>query len=981
MFRYFNHSMRIHFSAQYPFLILFFLFIFYSNLNAGITGKISGRIIDQSTGDPLPGANIILEGTNLGASSDLNGKYYIINIPPGKYTLVVRYIGYAKFTVKNISVIADRTTIQDAALNPKALKGKEVVVEAKRPVIQKDRTQSASVVNAETVKLMPVTEVKEVVELQAGVVDIGGALHFRGGRSREISYIIDGIPVNNNYSQGGGSNVAIENSMIKELEVISGTFNAEYGQAQSGIINVITKRPAKHYSGNLQIYSGDWLSNRDDIFLGVNNFNPLSEKDIQISLTGPLFSDKIGFFVTGRYNNSQSLEWYERRYMPYDGWRIEAYREWFRKYKVMDLSTSQAIPIPDSLRTGDFSRGPLAIGSRSDFSAKLSFYPRPGMSLIYQSFGFFNKQKGNTSRAFRYQPDGRGISRGWGITHNLHFHHMPWKNFFYNLAFSYQYNKGESYYRKDNRQAIVPGEPGIQLISASADGFSLGSTDWFYAGKNGKNYRKKYQLNGNINWQIDRYNFVKAGFILIRHNINVYSHGYRSTQEWANNQFPVSYQIEDSLTQKSRNPTFNEYWNYLDNVWWKNWEQTFKTTPYITVPDSEIALWSDYNIKPTEAAFYVQDKLELGELILNTGLRLDIFKANAKYPVQLRTEATNLYSDQNLAEASTKIQLSPRIGLSFPISDRGAFHASYGHFFQMPSFQYMFNGQIRPMTRITLNGRLLGNANLKPEKTIAYEIGLQQGITQTIALDITAYYKDFRNLLGIEQVATIDAVQYTHFINRDYGTDKGISVSISTSGAGMISGGINYTLSFANGSSSDPRELRLIQTATRIGGKAETFIDRKILPLNWDQRHTLNAYVNFNKPKNWSIGFVGSIMSGTPYSPTFIERFDIMAREYKNAAYKPVRWNVDLKAKKYLHFGGLNTAIFLKVDNIFNHLNQNFVHSSTGRADEIARLPEVENLLIERLRQEGQFTLHEVDVRPEYFSKPRRVQLGLEVLF
>ncbi|NOY57499.1 MAG: TonB-dependent receptor plug domain-containing protein, partial [Calditrichaeota bacterium] len=713
MIRDVNHRARAKSQTFLSFVGLFLL-ILLTNSHAGTTGKVSGRVVDKTTSEPLPGANVTVEGTNLGASTDLFGNYSIINIPPGKYSLVFQYIGYAKLRVNNVNVSVDRTATQNVGLSMEALAGKEIVVEAQRPVIEIDRTQSAAVVNSETIKLMPVTTVKEVIELQAGVVDVGGALHFRGGRSREVSYVVDGIPVNNAYSQGGGNNVAIENSMVQELEVISGTFNAEYGQAQSGVVNIITKRPAKHFNGNVQLYSGDWFSNKNDVFLGVGTFNPLAEKDVQFSLTGPLLSDKIGFYITGRYNNWQSLQRYERRYMPYDGWKIAAYREWFAKYQTEDLSASQAIPIPDSLRTGDFSQGPLATGFNSDFSAKLSFYLSPQMSLTYQAFGSFSELKGSTSRAFRYQPDGRGTSKGRAITHNFHFHHMPWENVFYDLAFSYQYNSGESYYRKDNMQAIVPGDEGIQLISASADGFSLGSTDWFYAGKKGKNYRKKYQLNGNINWQINKYNFVKAGFILMRHNINVYSHGFRPTQEWANNQFPVNYQIEEPETEELRNPTFNEYWNYLDTVWWKDWEQTFETTPYITVPDSEIALWQNYDITPLEAAFYIQDKLELGELILNGGLRFDIFKPNEKYPLELRTEAANLYSEKNLVEASTKLQLSPRLGLSFPISDKGAFHASYGHFFQMPSFRYMFNGKIQPMTSLTLDGRLLGNANLKP---------------------------------------------------------------------------------------------------------------------------------------------------------------------------------------------------------------------------------------------------------------------------
>ena len=142
---------------------------------------------------------------------------------------------------------------------------------------------------------------------------------------------------------------------------------------------------------------------------------------------------------------------------------------------------------------------------------------------------------------------------------------------------------------------------------------------------------------------------------------------------------------------------------------------------------------------------YLQDKLELGEIVINAGLRLDYFQPNEQYPVELRTEASNLGSEENLEDASAKINLSPRFGISFPISASGAFHVAYGHFYQMPSFQYMYNQPLYSLTKLQLNGRRLGNADLEPEKTIQYEIGLQQEVIPTLVVDITAFYKDFRN--------------------------------------------------------------------------------------------------------------------------------------------------------------------------------------------------------------------------------------------
>ena len=962
-------------------LLLLMLLAAGSTLQAGTTGKISGKVTDRKSREPLLGVNIILEGTARGAVTDADGFYQIINIPPGSYTLSARFIGYGSQRLTNVTVSVDRTTQQNLALEQQMIEGQEVTIQAERPAIEMDRTHSAAVVTNRTVEMMPVTTVNEVIELQSGVVSADGELHFRGGRSREVSYLIDGVPVTNAYDQSGGNNVVVENAMIQELEVISGTFNAEYGSAQSGIVNIITKGPAQKFSGSAQIYAGDWLSGRDDIFLGINHFNPLSEKDGQFSLSGPL-SSKIGLFLTGRHNRWQSRDWYQRRFNSIDGWRIAAYRRWFQEHNLAESQTSIAIAIPESLATGDLSEGPLTTGSSTTLSAKIGFYPTAKLNFTYQIFGSLQQSDGIDagvtavagSGSRRYAPDGGGTSKSWSHSHFIALHHFPANNFFYNLNFSYQYNIGEDYYRKDNRIARYPGDEGIQLLSATAQGFSLGTTDGFYTGQSDKNYRTQMLFSGDFNWQVDKYNFLKAGFIARRHNINTYSWGFKATDQWENNAWPNRGLIDGA------DYTYEGYWEQLVE-YWKNWESINQSERYVAYADSEYTLWRDYNIKPTEAALYLQDKIELGEIIINAGLRFDIFDPNEKYIINPRTEALNLGRPENMKKAALKFQTSPRLGISFPISASGAFHAAYGHFFQMPSFEYMYNSPLYAMTKLQLEGKRLGNADLKAEKTVAYEIGLQQQLTPAIVADITAYYKDIRNLLGIEQITTLDAVSYTRFINRDYGYTKGITLGISKTGGGWVTGGINYTYAYANGSSSDPTAIYLIQTATQIGGAPVQFADRKILALNWDQRHTLNLYVNLYRPENWSVGLAGFFNSGMPYSPVFVEKYDINEREYRNAEMKPSRWSVDLKAKKYLRLAGLRSTLFLKIDNLFDQLNHNSVHASTGRADQVARLPENQKILLDTLEQEGLFTIAEYDVYPGYFSDPRRIQMGLEINF
>lgn len=956
--------------------LLFWSFV----ANAGTTGKIVGSVKDKNSGDPLIGANVVLEGTNFGAATDIDGYFVIINIPPGTYDLTVYYVGYAQVTIKNISVNVDRTTSQEISMSPAAVEGETVTVEATRPIVEMDRTHSSSVVSSKTVELLPVTELEEIIQLQSGVVSSGGQLHFRGGRAREVSYVIDGIPVNNTFDQDGGSLVEIDNNMVSELEVISGTFNAEYGQAQSGVVNVVTKRPTSDFHFKLEGYAGDWVSNKDNVFLGVKDVDPSAERNIQASISGPIIGNKLGFFVTGRFRQFQSLQWAERRFNAYDGWRIAAYREWLGNNG--NNNSGSIISIPDTLVTGDLLQGPMQTGDYFSLQAKLNYAITPKLSLTYTGFGSYQETRGLTNTNLTFAPDFRATNQDLRYSQFLRLQHFPTENFFYTIAATYQRDTGDNFFRKDNKIARFPGDEGIVLApfnatTANAFGrqFSLGGTSGLYTGAPGRNYVDQYQLQGDFNWQMDKYNFIKAGISYTRHYYDVYRRGFDTVTDWDNNPYAPTTLVDPT------DLTFEEYWN-AQVLFWRNWESIYGKERIREVGRDEVALYSDYQNEPVEYAFYLQDKLELGsDIIINAGMRYDVFDPNERVPKNYRTEAELVGDVSNLIGASIKKQVSPRMGISFPISSKGAFHASYGHFFQMPAHQRMFNAPLVSISPIDLEGRRLGNADLEPERTIAYEIGLQQAITEGIGVAVTAYYKDFKNLLGIEQVKTNDQVTYTRYVNRDYGVSKGITLDI-TKRSGKINGGINYSLSFANGSNSDPTEIFLISTTTNSNTEDETFADRQIAPLDWDQRQTVNGFINIVEPNNWSIGITGFVDSGTPFTPDtrgFLEQFGLSDRENRNLGKKPFRWTIDLKAKKNLNLSGVKGKLFLKVDNLFDHLNQENVFVFTGRADQNARLPEQQEPFERQINAEGLITTAEADLNPNFFSEPRKVQIGFEI--
>ncbi|RQV99493.1 hypothetical protein EH221_00125, partial [bacterium] len=229
---------------------------------AGNTGKISGTIIDASQKTGLQGVNVMLEGTSLGTATDMSGRFSIINIPPGIYRLKASMMGYKLVVVQNVRVSMDLTTKIDLSLEPTVLEAGEVVtVTAERLLVQRDMTSSMAKISNEEMKDLPVQSMSDVLELQAGVIRDGNDFHIRGGRTGEVSYWVDGIPTNEVF--GGGNAVSVEKSAVQEMQVISGTFNAEYGNAMSGIVNIITKEGGNRYSGEITTYAGDYMSNRD----------------------------------------------------------------------------------------------------------------------------------------------------------------------------------------------------------------------------------------------------------------------------------------------------------------------------------------------------------------------------------------------------------------------------------------------------------------------------------------------------------------------------------------------------------------------------------------------------------------------------------------------------------------------------------------------------------------------------------------------
>ena len=286
--------------------LLFFILFSLKALFAS-SGKISGKITDLKTNTSMIGVNVLVKELGVGTVSDEQGEYIIVNIKPGRYTIEVTYIGYSKVVLKDVVVNQNRTLYQNIQLKEEALEGEEVVVKATRPMVHKDLTASQKITTAKEIANLPVESFVGVLVNQEGVNQgAGGEIHIRGGRYNEVGYYIDGVSVSNPFFTNSLA-VNISNKSLQEMRVVSGAFNAEYGNAMSGIVNIELKEgDANKTSGSLSLYSGDYLTNNRDVFSNLNNFNPFSNLVFDAGVNGPLKiipSGKLTYNFSVRHSN------------------------------------------------------------------------------------------------------------------------------------------------------------------------------------------------------------------------------------------------------------------------------------------------------------------------------------------------------------------------------------------------------------------------------------------------------------------------------------------------------------------------------------------------------------------------------------------------------------------------------------------------------------------------------------------------------
>jgi len=334
---------------------------------------------------------------------------------------------------------------------------------------------------------------------------------------------------------------------------------------------------------------------------------------------------------------------------------------------------------------------------------------------------------------------------------------------------------------------------------------------------------------------------------------------------------------------------------------------------------------------PKQFATYLQDRVELGDLVIRAGLRFEYYDAAGKVPSNLQNPANSIEGAPTSTYVSTtpKTALAPRLGLSFPLTSAASVYFSYGHFYQMPALDLLYsNADYSILEDLQAGGvsyGVMGNPDLKPEFTIQYEFGLKQSVSDFLGVQLSFFYKDIRDLLGVEFISTYTAAEYARFANTDFGSVYGFTLSVFQRNIGYFNTSVDYTLQFAQGNSSDPRE-----TANRAEAGADP--RPRNLDFNWDQRHTLNLSAIYSVPQDYSLSAIFRFGSGQPYTPEMGSGFD--ANLETNSGRKDSYFLLDLRAEKYFDLDFINLSVFLRMFNVLNSTFVNgFVFNSTGSPD------------------------------------------------
>lgn len=905
-------------------LLLFFMLV---HLNYGsTTGKISGLVKDAKTGEELIGVNVIIEGTSLGAATDIDGRYTILNVPPGNYSVVASMVGYTKSKTIDVRVNIDQTTVVDFQLTDQTLETSEVVVIAKTPIVQKDVSSSGVNLNVREIENLPVIDVQSVVGLQAGIEGES----IRGGSSNETAFLLNGVSMKDGRDNTPYSGVSF--TSIDQIQIKTGGFNAEFGDIRSGLINVVTKE------GDKNKYSFSFISRYSPTDQKHFGHSPHSFDSYYIR---PFVDPAVAFVGT---ENGAWDEFTQKQYPTFEGWNViaertlqndnpnddltpEAARDLFlwqhrRNLDIdegdydFDMSFGGPVPVYSQelgnlrffasyRKTSEMYVVPLSRDRYLDesFSMKFTSDIMTGMKLMVE--GLYGIERGTNTSFYGYPGifrspysiassisqasflDTRLFVEGyWAPTEVIRnslaakLTHVINPSTFYEVtlnsfASDYSTNPGRvrdtSPIRKFGNNYWVDEAP-FGFFDGSSDGI-----DGMFMGapmstSRDSSYVRYYKLKFDITSQLDNYNNLKAGFE-VQYTHNQTSFGRFSAERTTSN---------------------------IYNRW-----TTF----------------------PIQASLYIQDKLEFEAMVANIGFRIDYSDPNGNWwvydPYDAAFAAENFANRSDLLQKTQldgKFTISPRLGVAFPITENSKLFFNYGHFRTLPTPEHLF----RIENDYTGSLNVIANPQADFPKTVAYELGYEQNLLDQFLLRLTGYYKDVSNESRTIQYLSRDGkVSYSKSEPIQYSDIRGFEATITKNRGQWVQGFLNYTYMVSTSGRfgwgryyQSPTEQRDYERTSTWHYQARP-IPRPYARANVDfftPQEFGPKLSSFYPLENLRLNILASWKAGSYYTWT---GGSAIGGIVNNVQFKDY-FNVNLRLSKDFEFGPIGMQIFVQLDNVFN---------------------------------------------------------------
>ena len=873
-------------------------------------GRVQGKV--TAKGEPVPFANVRTLGTKQGAQADDNGNYVIVGVPVGEVQVEAAATGYDR-QIQKVLVNAGATSTLNFTLGEQRVvkQLEEIEVSAQKRIDTKSSTTKQTI-TADKLKEIPVDNLSEAVAVKAGIVAQGGELHFRGGRGGEVKFQFDGVEVSDPLF-GRGANIA--SLAVAGTDVLSGGFDAEYGNALSGVVSVSTKEGTDRFGGEVR-WDTDRFGDPTKTFDDFDRFT--------FGFGGPTPLKSLTYFATyeGTFQNTYLKSGMTRPQRTF----VDFIRLGNRQFNQVNTNFKLAYRL-NTRNKFTFE----TINNRTIATPYIHMWSRQG----YVQVGYDTVR--TVGRPDTYTPK-------YG---------------------TWSFIKRDSTYLPVNLADHVP---------TTDDRFNQQTFVW------------TDQISDKAVWatRISNLNFRTLSSVA----------GKQPWEYWIQSPFYWSGNIQTGTENNLYYATHGDYPTYLsrDQTTWmlrsdystRRWKQhTVKSgieTHYnrmqnlaMTLPNSETnglpgGTRSDFVNYNPEGAAYLQDRWEFEGLVLNAGIRYDIFTPG------FQVSAKDLPSGRRY-----KQQFSPRLGIAYPISDKDVLSFHYGWTYQTPERQYVFQNR-----ELSSSVGVRGNPDLEPETNIAYQAGVQHLFSRDISGQFSVFFKDIYGLITVRQARDEYGNLISVYYNGDYASARGFETSLIKSFSHKFSAEVNYTFQLATGVASDPLQAQLFYNGGRL------YLPISEQPLEWDQRHTLSVQAVVRDPGKWGFRILWLYGSGFPFTPSF--RNDRRPDPtLDNSRRLPSAARLTVDGDKYYKVWGQNVTLFFDAKNVLNSENINalspgngfnpYINSSgndydiyyteTGRAGG-AYLQDVN----------GDNLLEWVPLRdPRVFEEGRSVRLGVSITF